>query len=744
MSSVSTAFINLCKELSFLQVGLLQRSGSPLALANQALHLLQRHSSSSSSSSSYFANGEPGEEAITILPVGGASAQLSSECLPYVPIFLRSCATLLDKVVLGQHHSPVLVLDQLEGIHSVATQYIGECHGDVNEACTVLRAVTQLDALQRRCYTNSPSPSPSLRNSASLSSPPAFSSPSSSSSCSFSSLVRPSYAHAYHQWHQQSVKVHTLSVLSLLQGCSAINAEGFHFPPSNPDQRGLLPVKNHVQMEAKIQRCSGARELLQSLKYMEMNRLDAGICLTTLADLGFYDADVCNMACEVFHSSHAMVTSQQFSQILFSLGILQHRHVYQRFFSSLLVPKQCNAEGIRQHVMGLAMLQQPPHSQAQLMDGVFLHALRGANEEKQRKQQRRRNRSSSSREEEMERRRRGDCGVKDPRYSKIYAATQAESSSDDGRMSNSISSPHFSSLTSFSLPYSWYVDVGYSLSCLDISHYKFKSMVARHCRGALPKMCTADRCKLLYTLGPVLADPNVPSELKEGWNTKVSKTFQVTLKMLENIELGDGPQVMHALRFCKVTEHPRLPPPHLLSKTMTDNELRENPVEVLLRTWAHTPKEYIIHLAEQIDTEQLHSCASCTGEEGQGGTGERGVGGGAAAPAAAAAKQLVRVVDALAKACPSPSPQDQYRFASLSATIEHHVKDFSAEDLLTILKGLNVLGLAPYYDETVKLLVQHLCDKKENLTKAQVEFGGSLLVDLGEEKSAESLKTKTF
>lgn len=669
--SSSNAFIALCKELSFLQVELLQRSGNPLEVVRKAIRHLHHY------------------------PI--AEGELSSESLSHVPRFLRCSATLLEHT---PEHQPPMVLENLEKVHSVAAQYIGERVGDVNDAAAVLRAVLQLDKIQRRCFASSSAPSavaaaaraPPLSHSASL---PTASPPFSSSS-SFSHLLRPSYAYAYQQWHQQNTKVHTLSMLSLLHGTAVVHADGFRFPPSNPDQRGLFPVKNRVQMEAKMQRCPGARDLLQSMKYMEMNRIDAGMCLTLLAELGFYDAEVCNMACEVLHSAHAMVTSQQLSQTLYSLGVLQHRHVYQRFFSSLLKPKECTAEGIRLHVMGLAMLQQPPHSETQLMDGIFLHALRGGKQEKQDKRERRRN-------------------ARD-REGRPFPDTQRGSTS-------STSSTYRAPPSTFQLPYQWYVDIGYSLSSLDISHHKFKLMAARNIRGMLPKMSTAERCKFLYALGPARSDPTVPIELQPHWNNKVGKALDVTVKMVEDIELADGPQVMHALRFCGITQHPRLPPTRLISNTMTESELRENPVEVLLRTWAQTPKEYIMHLAEQIDSQQLRSCQLPDGEEGS-------------------ARQLARVVETLVKACPCPSPKEQYRFASLCATIEDHVEHFSIDDLLSILKGLQVLSLAPYYEETVQQLLQQLCVKREEMTEAQEAVSGALWVELGDEKGAKMWNEK--
>eukprot|EP00796_Vickermania_ingenoplastis_P006727 gene6727-4822_t len=604
----SSSFVSLCQELSHIQMGLLQRTDAPEVFVSRALALFKQHRQ---------------------------GIEVTAENAPSVPVFLRSCASIFQKVS-DKEHLPAL--SAMTDVHRVATQYVGDRLGDVNEASSVLSAVIGLDAVQRRLFASMPATSSDTQR--------------------FASLLRPSYTHAFHEWAQHRTAVQTLSVLSLLRGTATIHASDFHFPPSNPDQRGLLPLKSRVQMEAKMQRCPGARELVSALKSMELNRLDAGMCLTMLSEIGFYDTDLCNLACEVLHSAHAVITSQQFCQIIYSLGVLQHRHIYQRFFSSLMVPKQCNAEGIRLHTLGLAMLQQPPHSETQLMNGIFLHALRA---ERQKKTQR-------------HDRRGGDRPPPSP----------------------------------YELPCQWYVDVGYALSCLDVSHHKYKLLLARQARGPVRRMSTAERCKLLYALG-CPDDPSVPAELKDSWDNKLRKTFSLTVRRLEDIEVAEGPQVMHALRFCGVDQHPRIPqapPPG------TDSS-KANPVEVLLRTWVNTPKERILHLAEQIDNEQLMIQ-------------------GAAAPTA----KLAEVVATLVKACPSPSPRDQYRFASLCATVDLHAGELSAAESLGILSGLQKMGLTQQYDGTVRKLLDQLWASRAGMTDSQRQAAEKLMSQLGDAERA--------
>lgn len=657
--STAGGFGLLCKELSQLQVSMLQRASNPGEVACKALTQLQHHQ---------------------------AAIAATKENVVHVPLFLRSCVTLLERAPTSESS---IVLDRLNDIHLVAEQYVGERCGDANEAASVLRSVIGLDQLQRRLLkakdgniqipSRSGSSSPNNKGTHHVVS----SSVERKTGKEFAGLLRPSYQHAYHQWAQQKTKMHTLSMLALLRGTAMVHASDFRFPPLNPDQRGLLPMKSRVQMEAKMQRCPGARELLTAMKNMEVNRLDAGMCITLLADLGFYDTDLCNLACEVLHSAHAVVTSQQFAQVIYSLGVLQHRHVYQRFFSSLITAKQCNADGIRQHLLGLAMLQQPPHSERHLMDGVFLHALRAG----------RSSGSSSSSSSPVFRRNR----------------KQADSS----RHSSGGSSSSASVESQYALPFTWYVDIGYGLSCLDISHHKFKLMMARQVRGAIPRMSTSERCKVLYALGNP-NDPTVPQDLLPSWENKIGKALSFAYLKLQDIDLSDGPQVMHALRFCGVSAHPRLPQE---PKTLEEGR-KENPAEVLLRTWATTPKENIMHLVEQIDSTNLY-------------TGESGV---------RPTEQLAKILATLAKACPSPpSAREQYRFASLCATIERHVGQLSLDELIIVLNGTKQLGLAQHYPETVQQLLNAMWDKRDEMTDSKRLICEDLMRDLGDGERASQL-----
>ncbi|RNF08394.1 hypothetical protein TraAM80_02855 [Trypanosoma rangeli] len=83
---------------------------------------------------------------------------------------------------------------------------------------------------------------------------------------------------------------------------------------------GLLPIKSKIQMEAKLHKCPSTRHILNSLREMQLSKLDAGICLSCLAEIGLYDAELCNVCCEVLFSTHALVTCQQFAEVIYSFG----------------------------------------------------------------------------------------------------------------------------------------------------------------------------------------------------------------------------------------------------------------------------------------------------------------------------------------------------------------------------------------------------------------------------------------
>lgn len=591
----------VASELSKLQLSMLQRTDSPSAIFQKAVKILKHHKED------------------LVMTEGSISS---------VPMLLRSCATVFAKAPAIDQQ--LLGLEALDTVFPIAKEYVGTQCGNVNEASSVLRSITSMDETQRRSSPDDVTFPPSAEM----------------ASRRYSLLLRPSYAHAYHQWSLQSTTVHTMSVLALLRGTAAVHGSAFSFSSSKPDARSLLPIKDRVQMEAKMQRCQGSRELMNALKEMTLSRLDAGMGLLLMAELGFYDMDLCNMLCEVLHSSHSAVTSQQFSQIVYSLGVLQHRHVYQRYFSSLLQPKDCNADGIRQHVLGLAMLQQPPHSEKSLMNGIFLHALRGS---------------------------KAKVGTGSP----------------------------------YALPLSWYVDVGYALSTLGITHHKYKIMTARQAMGGMSSLSTNEQCKLLYALGPI-NDPSVPEELQQNWRQRVEKSLSVVIKKLEKINTVDGPQVMHALRCCGVTQHPRIP-----QHRETAGGQKENPVEVLLRTWAQTSNEVIIGLVEQIDHHHLQGAT----QEGR-------------------AEQLVKVVSTLAKACPSLSPQEFYRFAAVCNAVERTASHFTVRESITVLHGMTQMGLHEHYEDTVKQLLDGLWEKRLEMTSEESVACAAIMVRSGDTERA--------
>lgn len=627
----TSALGSISRELSCLQVNLLQRNAPPSVLACAAVRLLREQ-----------------RDALEIR---------SDVDVHHVPLFLRSCGTLIAK--LPPTHS-LDAFESLDAIFPIASRYVHSKCGDVNESAAVLRGVLGLYEVQQRLQDAAPS-----------------SQARSMVDRKFASLLRPCYHHAYQQWSKEAPgRTHTLSVLSLLRGTAMLHGRDFQFPSMNPDQRGLLPIKQRVHMEAKMLRCPGSKELLNALKEMSMNRLDAGMCLTQMAELGFYDRDVCNMACEVLQSSHAIISSQQISQILYSLGVIQHRHVFQRFFSSFFVPKKCDAEGIRQHALGLAMLQQPPHSEEQLMDGIFLHALRYS-----------KSRSHYDRHQQ-----------------------QHLNLSDRGALP-----VHSPSEVDKPLPYSWFLDVGYSLSCLDITHHKYKLLLSRQVRGKLPKMSTKECCKYLYAIGPP-SDPEVPAALQSSWEKKVGKAMSFAFRKLEDIEVADGPQTMHALRFCGVMKHSRLPSSTSASMgVLGGSDMGEerqpsaerNPVEVLLQTWMTTPQEQIVHLAERIVTSDLIHAQRREGET--------------------PARQLAKICSVLGKACQSFSPNHHHRFASLCTSVDHFSSTMSVDESMMVLEGLFQVGLSADCGDTIQNIISRLRRCEDEMTETQKSHFEQLL-----------------
>ncbi|EKG04247.1 hypothetical protein TCSYLVIO_004694 [Trypanosoma cruzi] len=450
------AFRSLCEELSRLQVRMLRRDGNPSQLVAEATQMIRSRCN---------------------------DIEIKRQNLPYVPIFLRSCATLFARADTDPVH------EALETVGQLAEAYVDGNHGDVNESATVLQSLVSFArnlANEGDLHNkNMPSPSPSL---------------------ALKSLLTPCLEKTLQKWKEQSVRPHTSTLLSLLRGTDIVYGEGFHFTPVSVDMMGLLPIKGKIQMEAKLQKCPSARHILKSLREMQLSKLDAGICLSSLAELGLYDAELCNACCEVLFSTHALVTCQQFAQVIYSLGVLQHRHIHQKFFSSMVDFKKCNAAALRKHTMGLAMLRQPPPNERAFMDGIFLHALR-------------------------------------PTDPLEYSYSPEEELSSE-----------------------WFVSIGHALSCLGIVHYKYRLMLARRVRRDIIQLTTQQRCQMLYALGGVPID-SVPDELRQSWKNKVERSVEVLTERLRyNVEPSDGPFVMNALLFAGVREHPMIPQkPDLLS-----------------------------------------------------------------------------------------------------------------------------------------------------------------------------------
>ncbi|CAD2213179.1 hypothetical protein AGDE_09427 [Angomonas deanei] len=429
---MSQRFIVLCEELATLQLQLLRREAAPKKLAKEGLNLIK-------------------ENLDCLTP--------SSVNKAVVPLYLRSCASLLKHV---PDRDELAVLDVLDETFAVAKEYIHSKRNESpNDDCSVLRSIMSID----ECYANF-----SAKNS-----PSSSHDESKAVGSQFSELVVPVYDRGMRNLRSHPDSVSTQSMLTLMQGTSKVYGNNIKFVPTTADISSLLPIKPKIQMEAKIQRCYGARDLLNRLCQRELSRLDAGMCLSVMAETGFYDGDVCNLCCSALHTSHPLLTSPQLCQIIHSLGILQHRHIHQKFFSSLIDPKKCTADGLKKHVQGLAMLRQPPFSETKLMNGVFLHSLRNAHSPHHQ----------------------GSTATKGPK-------------------------PHLrynEAVVDYELPPLWYIDVGHSLSVLDITHHKFKLSVARQARRSIAKLSTLERCKLLYAVGGAPLE-SVPTELRAAWENK--------------------------------------------------------------------------------------------------------------------------------------------------------------------------------------------------------------------------------
>ena len=254
-----------------------------------------------------------------------------------VPTFARACATLL--------RSPVGPTTELQ-LATIFDAYVTNGRGDVNDHAAVLAAAHSM-------WNRSTNQSASV----------------------FPSITRGAFRRSVELWASAKKQTRTDSLISLLHA-SGVETGAFGCEVAMGDVRTLLPVKSKLKMEAKIQRSHHAREILQSMREVNLSRIDAGLCLNVMASTGLYDQQVVDTCCAVLHASNSLVSSQQFTQILYNLGVLQHRHIHQQFFANRIQLAKCTSDAVRRLAQAQAMLQMPVTNSKALMDGVFLHALR--------------------------------------------------------------------------------------------------------------------------------------------------------------------------------------------------------------------------------------------------------------------------------------------------------------------------------------------------------------------------------
>lgn len=412
--------------------------------------------------------------------------------------------------------------------------------------------------------------------------------------------MAPAFQVAFNKWLESRARARVLSICGLLEGTSAVYGAGFHFSYSHQhDMTGLLPCRSKLQMEAKVQRCAGAREMLASLRDVALNQLDAAMCLTVMAQTGLYDGALCDDSMHVLYDHHAVLTSQQITEVLYSVGVMQHRHVHQSFLSARVDPRRCTAEAVRRWVVGLAMLRQPPKDSTTLMNGLFLHGLHAS-----------RHRPTQDGTGSWT----GTptfCDVADtPRRKNRKRNSSRDAfntfrSSARGERADPV---HAGS--AYALPPHWYLDCAHALACLSILHHKFILMTARQCRrgGAPASLSVHRRCQLLYAFGH-LSESTAPHDLRSVWQTQVKGLVNATVNQLQRtrndshdardghgggdsygMTCEEGAWVMQALIHAGVRQHSCIPrSPALVSCV--------HPAQALVQTWAPISTESIVPLS---------------------------------------------------------------------------------------------------------------------------------------------------
>jgi hypothetical protein len=306
------SFREVCQELDALHLKLVNRVGDPRDVIREAKGFLSTNADS-------------------ISP--------TKENLEHAPILLRSCASILRG---DESTSPQIATCLTRFLE----EYLDSKPADFNHVATALRATILLTENTVMKSLMGP-------------------------------LANKTYVAAMSLWRTSKGPRHTISMLSLLKGCHAIYGRSYAFtPPFTSGPRSLLPIKCRLQMEAQMNKCFESRQLLNALLGMRLTKYDAGMCLSVMEEAGFYHEDLAKKCCDVLACYRSSISSNQWAQVVHSLGVLQHRSEHQRLFSGSFNAKNSNAPSIRNYVIGIACLNLTPTEPQKVLDGLFLHAKR--------------------------------------------------------------------------------------------------------------------------------------------------------------------------------------------------------------------------------------------------------------------------------------------------------------------------------------------------------------------------------
>jgi hypothetical protein len=167
--------------------------------------------------------------------------------------------------------------------------------------------------------------------------------------------------------------------IPLLSAASDLYAPSFEFRRAGVGAAMLLPRKLKLQMEAKLQRCTGASKLLIAARDMPLTMIDSIRMLTTLAECGFYDATVVHNCCESFDRTIAAAVPRDVARVTYGLGVLGHRYptladLCQHFDGRKVSPREFSLflQGLGMHQVPLSRLRMDQS----VADGAFLHGMR--------------------------------------------------------------------------------------------------------------------------------------------------------------------------------------------------------------------------------------------------------------------------------------------------------------------------------------------------------------------------------